>query len=99
MWQAMREPILQVFPDSPSLPRDIDTYLKKVSDSYVLDAYHSLSIEGYRVSAELIDRVRGATWDPDLNENDRKSRDALAARGYWQAYQAVEESVRAHFAR
>jgi fido (protein-threonine AMPylation protein) len=94
MWQAMREPILQVFPDSPGLPRDIDAYLKKVSDTYVLDAYHSLSIEGYRVSAELIDRVRGGTWDPELNENDRKSRDALAARGYWQAYQAVEESVR-----
>jgi hypothetical protein len=94
MWQAMREPILQIFPDAPGLPRDIDAYLKKVSDTYVLDAYHSLSIEGYLVSAELIDRVRSGTWYPELDENDRKSRDALAARGYWQAYQAVGESVR-----
>lgn len=94
MWQAMREPVLKVFPAAPGLPRDVDNYLKKVSDTYVLDAYHSLSIEGYRVNAELIDRVRSGTWNPELNESDRKSRDALAARGYWQAYQAVEKSVR-----
>lgn len=94
MWEAMREPIPKVFPDAPGLPRDIDSYLKKVSDTYVLDAYHSLSIEGYRVSADLIDRVRSGTWNPELNESDGKSRDALAARGYWQAYQAVEKSVR-----
>jgi hypothetical protein len=28
------------------------------SDAYVTDAYHSLSIEGYRVTPELIERVR-----------------------------------------
>ena len=28
------------------------------------------------------------------NEDDREQRNALAARGYWQAYQAVRESVR-----
>jgi hypothetical protein len=33
-------------------------YLKAVDDIYVNDAYHSLSIEGYRVSPELIERVR-----------------------------------------
>lgn len=94
LWQAMREPILKVFPAAPGLPRDIDNYLKKVSDTYVLDAYHSLSIEGYRVDPELIDRVRSGSWNPEFNETDRKSRDALAARGYWQASQAVEKSVR-----
>ena len=94
MSRAMRDTILQVFPKAPGLPRDVDSYLKNVSDSYVLDAYHSLSIEGYRVSAELINRVRSGTWNPDLSEEDRKSRDALAARGYWQAHQAVEQSVR-----
>jgi len=53
-----------------------------------------LSIEGYRVSRELIERVRSGERDPDENENDRELSNTLAARGYWQAYQIVQESVR-----
>ena len=93
MWAKMREPILQVFPAPPGLPADIAAYLKQVDDLYVTDAYHSLSIEGYRVSAELIERVRAGTWNPDNDENDRQNRNALAARGYWQAFQSVKRSV------
>ena len=53
---------------------------------YVNDAYHSLSIEGYRVSPELIERVRSGTWNPDGNPQDRENRNALAARGYYDAF-------------
>jgi len=53
-----------------------------------------LSIEGYRVSPGLIERVRSGEWNPDENKNDREHRNALAARGYWQAYQAVRKSAR-----
>jgi fido (protein-threonine AMPylation protein) len=53
-----------------------------------------LSIEGYRVSPTLIERVRSGAWNPDDNENDSAHSNALAARGYWQAYQTVRESVR-----
>jgi Fic family protein len=60
---------------------------------YVIDAYHSLSIEGYRVTPELIERVRSGLWNPDQNEADREHRDALAAHGYWLAYQAVRRSL------
>jgi len=94
MWQQMREPILKKFPAGPGRPSDIAAYLKAVDDIYVTDAYHSLSIEGYRVSPELIERVRSGEWDPDENEDDREHRNALAARGYWQAYQEVRKSVR-----
>lgn len=93
MWQKMREPIIERFPVAPGLPKDIGSYLKHVEEIYVTDAYHSLSIEGYRVSAELIELVRSGVWNPDDNENDREHRNALAARGYWQAYQAVQESL------
>lgn len=92
MWQAMRGGVIGNFPDSPGLPNDADTYLKRVDDVYVTDAYHSLSIEGYRVSPELIERVRSGEWNPD-SEEDRKHRDAMAARGYHQAFQAVKKSV------
>ena len=93
MWQEMRGPIIERFPAAPGLPNNVDQYLKRVEEVYVTDAYHSLSIEGYRVSPELIDRVRSGTWNPDDNENDREHRNALAASGYWQAYQAVQESL------
>jgi len=75
------------------LPRDTDAYMRFVEDIYQSDAYHSLSIEGYSVSAELIDRVRAGNWDPDHHDADRQSRDALAARGYWQAFQVVKANV------
>jgi len=94
MWQQMRGPVIERFPTSPRRPKKADAYLKHVQDVYVTDAYHSLSIEGYRVSPALIERVRGGTWNPDANEQDREHRNALAARGYWLAFQAVQKSLR-----
>jgi len=94
LWQVLRGPVITRFPEAPGLPKNIGAYLKRVADAYVMDAYHSLSIEGYQVSPELIDRVRSGKWNPDANEDDRSQRNALAARGYWQSFQAVQESVR-----
>ena len=94
LWQKMREPVIDRFPKAPVLPRNIEAYMKRVDDAYVTDAYHSLSIEGYRVSREIIELVRGGRWNPDAHEDDREQRNAMAARGYWLAYQAVQESVR-----
>jgi hypothetical protein len=93
LWQKMREPVIDRFPKAPGLPRNIGAYMKRVGEAYVTDAYHSLSIEGYRVSTELIERVRGGKWNPEKNEEDRQQRNAMAARGYWQAFQAVQKSV------
>jgi fido (protein-threonine AMPylation protein) len=93
MWASMRQKVLEVFPAPPGLPRDTSAYMKSVEDIYQSDAYHSLSIEGYTVSAELIERVRAGGWDPDHHDADRQSRDALAARGYWQAFRIVEANV------
>lgn len=92
-WERMRQPILDVFPPPPGLPNNAASYLKHIDDIYISDAYHSLSIEGYQVSAELIDKVRAGNWNPDGDANDREHRNALAARGYWQAFQAVKHSV------
>lgn len=94
LWQTMREPIADRFPAAPGLPDDKEAYLKRVEDAYVTDAYHSLSIEGYRVSPELIERVRSGGWNAGADEKDREHRDALAARGYWQAHQVVCETIK-----
>ncbi len=93
MWDAMRQPVLNAFPKPPGIPRDTEQYLRAVEGVYVTDAYHSLSIEGYRVSPALIERVRSGTWNPDGNAEDRDQRDALAARGYHDAFVAVKESI------
>lgn len=92
-WQAMRQNIIAVFPKAPGLPKDKKAYLKNVDEVYVDDAYHSLSIEGYRVSPELIEQVRSVVWNPDDNESDRAQRDGMAARGYHEAFQAVKKTV------
>jgi len=95
MWYKMRETVINNFPISKALPKDIDAYLKDVEENYADDAYNSLSIEGYRVTAELIERVRDGKWNPDINEADQKEKNAMAARGYYQAFQAVKESIKA----
>jgi hypothetical protein len=93
LWQAMRQPVIGRFPDAPGRPHDVEAYLKRVNDVYVTDACHSLSIEGYQVTPELIERVRTGSWNPERNESDRDHRNALAARGYWLAFQSVQRDV------
>ena len=93
LWETMRESVIAAFPEAPGLPHDPEAYLSFVDDIYRNDAYHSLSIEGYRVTPDLIDRVRAGNWDPDNLDADRQSRDALAARGYWQAFRLVRAAV------
>lgn len=93
-WARMRKDVLRIFPKAPGIPADGAPYLKSVDELYVNDAYNSLSIEGYRVNAELIEKVRLGKWNPDTDRNDRDQRDALAARGYWQTFQAVKTSIK-----
>jgi len=92
-WADMRDIVLENFPQAPLLRQNTDEYLKHVDDIYLTDAYHSLSIEGYRVSEELIERVRSGNWDPETNRKDKEYANTLAARGYWQAFQAVKKSL------
>lgn len=93
MWRSMRDVVGENFPEAPGLPEDKGSYLESVEDIYKSDAYHSLSIEGYSVTPALIERVQQGNWDPGHLEEDRKNRDALAARGYWQAFQKVKEAI------
>jgi len=93
LWEAMRGKVLASFPKAPGLPADREAYLRVVDEIYRTDAYHSLSIEGYSVTPGLVERVRQGDWDPEHDAGDRRNRDALAARGYWQAFQLVKKEV------
>ncbi|CAN7746172.1 Fic family protein [Variovorax sp. LjRoot84] len=99
MWASMRDDVANTFPrEEPGLPRDVPAFMKAIEDVYVTDAYHSLSIEGYRVTPELIRRVAAGDWNEDIHEQDRQSRDGMAAHGYWLAHNEVKASIQKIFA-
>jgi Fic family protein len=93
MWYEMRDTVIQYFPNAPGIPKDHEGYMKRVEEIYVTDAYHSLSIERYKVTPELIESVRSGIWDSKNNTENKNHKDAMAARGYWQATQKVRESI------
>jgi hypothetical protein len=99
MWERMRAAVIQAFPPEPGLPADIEAYMHAVEEAYRTDAYHSLSIEGYRVTDALIQRVATGQWSPAQHAADADARNAMAAHGYWLAHNAVKGSIRKILAR
>lgn len=93
MWAGWRQDVIDAFLPAPGLEKHSADYLAQVEERYVADAYNSLSIEGYRVTDELIERVARGDWNPDGDPEHDKTRNTLAARGYYQAFQAVKESI------
>ena len=85
MWESMRGDVIAAFPPPPGLPAAPEAYMAAVKDSCARDAYNSLSIEGYRVANELLERVASGGWSPAKSQADEQSRDAMAARGDCQA--------------
>ena len=93
MWQHMRQNVLDSFeecrPEFDFFTRPLDETLAMINEMYVRDAYNSLSIEGYKVTPELIERVSKGDWSPETIERDHEAKDALAARGYYDAFNKV----------
>ena len=93
MWAAMRLPVMAAFPALPKRRINVVALMREIDARYVADAYHSLSIEGYRVSAALIEKVRQGNWNPSGSPQDRAVQDAMAARGYFEAHNAVKDDA------
>ena len=93
MWQQYRDGIIKIFPKAPGLPQNPKQYLAQVEELYEYDAYNSLSIEGYQVTIALIEKVRNNAWSPDTDSDDAKQSNALAARGYYEAFQVVKKTL------
>ena len=96
-WADLRQQMLDVLPPLAQRPvlRPLADILRDIDEGYVADSYHSLSIEGYRVSEDLIRRVRDGEWDPKANPGDQDQRNALAASGYYRAYRKVRATIEA----
>jgi len=95
LWQQMRSGVLEHFPKAPTSP-DPKAYFLKANDLYEYDAYHSLSIEGFQVTPELIARIAAGedADDPSLREENNR----LAAKGYSLAHASVLQSIGKIFA-
>jgi hypothetical protein len=94
LYKTLRQPLVEVFRDWPHQPLEQpETYLDHVEAVYTHDAYNSLSIEGYRVTPELIERIRSGSWNPDGDPKDQKEVGGMAAKGYLEAFRAVKKSV------
>lgn len=89
LWSRMREAVITHFPKPPRRPLDAPYYLRRVNEIYTHDAYHSLSIEGYQVTPELIQRIGDGAWNPAANPEDQMQVNAMAAKGYREAFNEV----------
>ncbi len=88
------ESISSIFPADPGLFSDQSKSIEIILETYVKDAYHSLSIEGYHVTEELIQKIANGNWDPESLGSDKQQMEAMAAKGYSISFDAVIESVR-----
>ena len=93
MWMKMREVVLRELSGVTPVERSSEGVMAMMDATYIKDSYNSLSIEGYKITEGLLERVRRGDWDPEKDEEDKERRNALAARGYYQAYQLLKESV------
>lgn len=92
MWKHMRPSVVDHFPKPPQ-HQDSQKSLRIIERLYNEDAYHSLSIEGYQVTEDLIRKIKECAWNPDSEKSDYEQRNALAAKGYLGAFRSVTNSV------
>lgn len=93
MWEDMRIKVIAHWPLARQAALDADAYMEDMEERYLTDAYHSLSIEGYHVTPELIEKVRTGKWSIADNTDDKRDRDVMAACGYFDAHLRVRESL------
>ncbi len=93
MWKSYRAVVIENFPKPSGMSKDKQHCIASIEENYKRDAYNSLSIEGFDVDEELIERVRNNQWNPDQSLQDQEKRNALAARGYYEAFKEVEKLI------
>lgn len=97
LWAQHREAVVAYRPDTGGVTVSPADYLARLQAICVEDAYHSLSIERYRVTPELIRKVADEGWDPLNDAADQQQVAAMAAKGYLDAFELVRDAaVRAY---
>lgn len=92
-WQQMREVVIGIFPQTRRKPFR-KGYVQAFERLKQYDTYHSLSIEGYQVTEELIQMVESGEWNEGQSDSRQNLKNALAAKGYAEAFEEVKQSIR-----
>lgn len=99
LWKKLKDD-LQGAEVPPNLSNQkLKNMLDRVDSIYVHDAYNSLSIEGYAVTEDLIQKIADGTFDSEVNEEDKKQESAMAAKGYYLAFQEVKKFIQNNFGK
>jgi len=89
LWETNKETVLSYKPSGDTRmdmhPQDYGVNAEKIK---LFDAYHSLSIERYRVTPELIAKIAQGDWH---NKTDADHINAMAALGYLRAFEKVKD--------
>ncbi len=93
LWAQHREAVAACRPAGGIVDVSPAEYLARVQAIRTEDAYHSLSIERYRVTPELIRKVAEEGWDPINDATDQKQVAAMAAKGYLDAFELVRDAA------
>lgn len=93
LWSQHRDTVAAHRPSVEPLTVPPAEYLARIQAIRVEDAYHSLSIERYRVTPELIQKIADEGWGPLHDEADKQQVAAMAARGYLDAFELVRDAA------
>ena len=93
LWKKYSTSIAKSSSNIESKNIDINALLFELDEKYTQDAYHSLSIEGYKVTTELIEKIKDGNWNPAQNEEDAETKEALAAKGYYEAFEELKTNI------
>lgn len=97
LWKTMSDSLVDARPPKANPDSFRKATAEEIKNSideiYANDAYNSLSIEGYQVTPVLIERVASGSWDPDKIQQDRETMNALAARGYYEAFNSTVQTI------
>jgi hypothetical protein len=98
MWSGWRETVVEAFQGVPrARVADVPAWIADIEARYTADAYNSLSIEGYQVTEDLIERVSAGQWNPDDDPSDKDTVNAMAAKGYFELHKRVVDLIRRSF--
>ena len=78
---------------------DLNDIIKKIDSIYTHDAYNSLSIEGYAVTEKLIKKIAEEGFSPVDNLEDKEQVTAMAAKGYYLAFQQVKNFIKRNYGK
>ena len=93
LWETHRQDVAAVRPAPLTADTPLATYIQHVDAVRIEDAYHSLSIERYRVTPDLIRKIAEGNWSPETDPADKQQIEALAAKGYLDAFSLVREDA------